>query len=185
MYLIPAPTVSPAVTLEDMKAFLRVDFTKDDAIITSMILSATRWAEAYLNRVLTSQSITGNFSIPGNGLLCIPRSPVTAVTQIDYTFAGTTTTLVEGDDYIFIQKSGTSMVRFLRGLDLDNTVPYQLQVTFTVGYTTIPNEIIDGIKQHVAHLYENRGDVQPVGGESIPENSIRLYSPYRMIAGYE
>lgn len=53
--LITAP-VNPAVSLSDAKDFLRVTTSDDDALITSLILAATKMVENYLNRFLITQT---------------------------------------------------------------------------------------------------------------------------------
>lgn len=48
------------VTLQTAKAHLRVDFSDDDALITSYIDAAEAHASDYLNRALTPWDATGN-----------------------------------------------------------------------------------------------------------------------------
>lgn len=51
------PSVYP-VTLAEAKAHLRIDTTDDDSLITSLLASATRWAEDYCDRTFVHTQYT-------------------------------------------------------------------------------------------------------------------------------
>ena len=53
LYLITPPAAEP-VSLVDAKAWLRVSFTNDDTLISSLITAARFYAENYLNRQLVT-----------------------------------------------------------------------------------------------------------------------------------
>lgn len=56
-YQVISPVVTEPITLSDAKAWLRVDFTDDDTLITELISDARRYGENLLRRSLATQTI--------------------------------------------------------------------------------------------------------------------------------
>ena len=65
-------------------------------------------------------------------------------------------------------------------LELANAV----EVTYVSGYgtagTDVPNPLIVGMKEHIAYLYEHRGDAEP-NLATVPIIAKQLYQPYRVL----
>lgn len=80
--VITAPTAEP-LTLEEVKANLRVVFNDEDTDITRMIRAARQMAEERLNRALMPQVLA--FGADGFcGALKVPRPPLREVDSITY-----------------------------------------------------------------------------------------------------
>lgn len=57
---IDTSTALPAVTLEEAKQHLRIDYSDEDTLITSLIIAATQMAEHEIQRpIITRESNTG------------------------------------------------------------------------------------------------------------------------------
>lgn len=62
-YKVITPPVTEPITLSDMKAWMRVSFTDEDALISSLITRARAWAESVTHRALATQQIQQVFTI--------------------------------------------------------------------------------------------------------------------------
>ncbi len=175
------PTVP--VSLADAKEFLRVDFTKDDGVITDMIAAAVEWGEAYTGRDFSNKQWIGYFDnacsdfFEPKPYLKLQRSPATALTSVeiseDGTYAATT-------DYIRKQKSTFDILLLTKTVTLDDEVAYTFKVTFESGYDTLPDNIKQAILEHVSFLYENRGDAP----SEPPAQVKNLYAKQKLVIGY-
>lgn len=187
--VITAPTGSP-VTLDEVKAFIRVTHTLDDTQIQAMIDAAITTVEAFTNRVLLSTVFRVSFphlnppnrNIP-NEWVELRKSPVTAITSFQV--------LIDGNrEDVAFQRQMSS--RFDR-LWVDDPAPIvtdphpeAFQVTFTAGYGTaadVPDALKEAIKRLVAFQYENRDDTTPDTGHVIPSGIQFMARPFRIIPG--
>lgn len=185
-------TPESVLSLSDAKAFLKIDadITKDDAIITAMIESATSWGEKYTNKDFRQKDWIASFEdvcyskFEQYGFLELKKSPVTTVDSVELSADGVYSTFTG-----FVRKQRSSYDRLLitGSYNLDDSVAYSFRVTFSSGYANLPNPIIDAIKEHVAFLYENRGDAASAGGLNsitVPKQIKMLYDQYRNRSGY-
>lgn len=187
-------TVQPAeepITLTEAKAFLRQDATKDDAIITALIIAARMAGEALTNRVFVTRTIKAqlscqivNYRAEHYPFIELHRSPLIAITSIQAFIGGSLTAITPThkrrstfDRLLFIDELTT--------VDVDQPYPYE--VVFTAGYgaaADVPNSIKQALLMHVAFLYENRGDTQAVGGVSVPVEVLAMYQEVKIASGF-
>jgi uncharacterized phiE125 gp8 family phage protein len=167
--IITPPTSTP-VTLDELKAHLRiVDYSDDDVLLRQLIDSGVEWAERYTRRALITQTrrvtLDAFPSAACNGLL-VPQielsggkvSSTPAVSYLDTN--GTTQSLVGG----LIRGRGNDAIATLLppyGTSWPSTrdVPGAVTVTYDVGYglsVAVPQEIKRAILLHAAWHYQNR-----------------------------
>lgn len=92
-----APQSEP-VSLSDLKAWLRIDWTDDDPWLALLIQDARQWVEAHTSRAMITQTLQGVWSLPKTpesklrGLYAplgmeltfwLPRSPMVSVTTAE------------------------------------------------------------------------------------------------------
>lgn len=124
------------------KAWLRIDISDDDTLITALIKAARIACEKYANQSFIARTVTAKIH-NGLGNFTLPYGPVVSITSI---------------------KDGDTIVS-----NYDVSMPYgsnDLVVVYTAGYTTLPADIIVAIKNQVAFMYQNRGDEQKASGLS-------------------
>ena len=201
------PTQEP-VTLQEVKEYLRLEDSVDERNLRPMVEAARRYAEEYLNRSLMSQTLTlylDTFSDKDNPLwegvrtgpymnyhkdyILLPKSPVTSVTSVKtYDDEDTATTFASTRYYVdtaseparVVLRTGETFPTALR-------VANAIEVIYVAGQSSpysIAEPIRLGILQHVAFLYEHRGDM----GEyqqalKMPPMIATLYAPYRIHSG--
>lgn len=177
LQLQTAATADP-VTLAEAKLHLRVDFTADDALITSLISAATLGAEHMTGRALMPQkwlltldsfvkpTSQWGVYVPAVQAIDLQRPPVTGVDSIKYvdSITGTLTTLSPAIYQVAMASDYTAKVvpAYGQSWPTPRAQPEAVQILFSTGYADaahVPEPIKAWIKLKVGALYENRESV--------------------------
>ena len=194
------PTQEP-VTLQEVKEYFRVEDSTDERNIRPLIETARRFAEEHLGRALVSTTYTqyydcyddmsdplwegtrtGPYINYYKNYLVLGKGPVSSVTHVKtYDDDDTATTMASSKYYVDTAREPSRIV-----LRTGETFPTSLRVAngieveYVAGYSSIysiPEPIRMGILQHIAHLYEHRGDMYEAKN-AYPPMLRSLYSPY-------
>jgi hypothetical protein len=172
-YNISVSESSPTepVSLIEAKAWLQIDFSDHDALLTDMLLSAREDIEAELNWKLVEASVVVYVDTTKDETVnVLPHTfNLSHVTPASLVVSGledgeTDEILVEDDDYYFNGSLKLGEGSFKLEYDI---VP------------VVPNSIKEAIKMLVAYRYNNRGDQQAQSG--FPADIEAKISRYRMI----
>jgi hypothetical protein len=181
------PSIEP-LTLDEVKIFLRVDQTNDDALITTLITAARMFCEGNTGRSL----ITRGYSLfldrwPGARLphrfmpgmedqqtripvaleMCnidMPYPPLLAVGQINVYAADNSSTVFDSGSYYVDTAGVPGRVVLTAGAlpPLPGRIANGIEIQYTAGYgateDNVPTLLRQGMLQVIAHLYEHRGD---------------------------
>ena len=201
------PTPEP-LTLQEVKEYLRVEDSTDERVVQPLIVAARQFAENYLARSLMQQTITltidaltdqeeylheGMRTAPDlnyyKNYIALPRSPVQSVTSVKtFDDNDTATTFAATKYYVDTSREPARIVlrtgeTFPTALRVANAI----EVVYVVGYASafaIPEPIRIGMLQHIAHMYEHRGDMgEYLQAREIPAMLKMLYAPYRIYSG--
>ncbi len=206
-YRITARPVDADTAFGLPSEFLRVGDGDDLNVITDLLNAAVDFGEAFTDRVFRLTSFTALFpclqfdssmSIR-RPFVEIERSPFVDLQELRVFEQGNDTATVltpeiaRRPDYsrVFLPKTFTGT------LDPDRLYP--IEVDFRAGYSTpnsavfpeipVPHAIRQGLKQHVAYLYENRGDVagdftrDNDAHSALPDDVKLSYGPVRIALG--
>lgn len=173
------------VTLDELKTWIKQDGTADDALLNSLNLAASKWAEDFTGRTF----LTGTWehyleefpddSDDGDAIELL-HGPVQSVDAITYRTLGGGTGTWAGTGYQVDKSQDWARVSPVPdGLWPTEDERYFNAVTvrYTAGYGTagdVPEGIKTGIKHAAASLYENRGE-----GE-LPKLCEVLLYPFRI-----
>lgn len=205
---VVTPPATPAVSLEDMKDYLRVDTTDDDALITSFIEAATDQVKKYLKRCLISETLESGFDrIPndggygyygygkgyyGNGgIYNLPVDYANFSRDINLMFPP----IITIDDITTFDRTNTGSVYASTNYELDEeggriylnegaVWPQNLRdreavkIKYTCGYGTASSDIPPSIIQAIKILVGNMYDCRDECG--MPCNAKALLTPYRI-----
>ena len=197
-------TTQPAqepITLQEAKEHLRVEDGIDERLLRPLIQTARMFAEEHLGRKLVSTVLTQTYDVANDiedplwegmklgadisyykNYLTLSHGPVASVTHVKtYDDNGTATVFASSKYYLdnarepprILLRKGQTWASNLR-------VANGIEVQYTVGYSSIysiPEPIRMGILQHVAHLYEHRGDMYEASN-AYPPMLKTLYAPY-------
>lgn len=197
--MITAPTVEP-LTLEEVKAHLRVDHTYDDSLIAIYLAAARAHVdgpEGFLGRALVTQVWELVLDAFPDDEIKIPLPPLQTVDSIRYDDSAGNEQIVNTSDYFVDNVSEPGWVVPADGaswptpMDAINSV----RVRFTAGYApstdsppdlraNIPFDIKAAILLHVGSMYEHREEVV-VGSSAakLPVGAEALLRPRRVQLG--
>ena len=180
------------LSLTDAKAYLKVDHTDEDALITQMVREARSWVETFTGRALIDQ--TWKFTIESFPTtdLHLPKGKTIAITGFIYRdTAGVLQSLYgmevspNGSNYQW--DLGSDDGGLLRPAyagswpDIRPTLD-PIQITFRAGYSTgagIPEQILAGLKWKLADLYAMRGN-QDIGLGGQHQVAEALLIPWKL-----
>ena len=199
-----APTAEP-LSLQEVKEYLRVDDATDERVVQPLIIAARQFAEEHMNRALMQQTFTlmldavidqdqplyeGMRTAPDlnyyKNYIVLPKSPVQSVTSVKtFDDSDTATTMASTKYYVDTQREPARIVlrtgeTFPTALRVANAI----EVIYVAGYTSafaIPEPIRLGMLQHIAYMYEHRGDMYEAQGA--PTLMKSLYAPYVIHSG--
>lgn len=177
------------ISLADAKAYLRVDFSDDDELITALISGAVGYVEQDTQYRLYQR----NEIIYTTGKYCYTafQFPLNAASVINQDSADTnvytaklryeTLRIIIGWANGFWYWDGweTFFTNYYYTIHANDCITFIL--TLDVGYTDttlIPNDLITAIKQIISFTYENR-DMSKI---DLPSNITMLLSKYRRFA---
>lgn len=177
--VLVTPPADDPITLEDVKAHLRVFYSDDDDYLTALIKAAVQHLDGYqgiLNRCIMSQSwkITpARFSRRMSTLF----TDTTAAVVTYYDRDGVDQTIDDSNYKVY-----SDHIRFNNDFafpDVDRDRDNPISVTTTHGYTKVPDTLKLAMKILVAHWYRNREPVTFGGAMKLPFSVDRLLTPHR------
>jgi len=203
-----APTEEP-LSLQEVKEYLRVEDSTDERVVRPMIEAARQFAEEHIGRALMQQTLTltvdtildiddplweGMRTAPDlnyyKNYIILPKAPVQSVTSVKtYDDADTATTFAASKYYVDTAREPSRIVlrngeTFPSALRVANAI----EVIYVAGYTSayaVPQPIRLGMLQHIAHMYEHRGDMgEYLQARQIPNMIKMLYAPYIVQKGF-
>ena len=170
------------VSLDDMKAYMKVTSSADDDLITMMLNAATIWGENYTGREFRANTwalLLDEFS----DRICLRRDPVASITSVEYLVLDVLTTIVNTTYYL---KKNVQNSEVLLSEDQDwpddlDDREQSIAITFvTESYRYCSDSIMNGIKRHVAWWYANRGDCSECS-DAAKQSSVQLiYDQFRI-----
>lgn len=161
LYLIDPPC-APVVSLADMKAHLRVDYSDDNQLITDLTAAATEHLdgkEGILGRALLEQTWELRMDrFPRE--IRIPLPPLISVDKVQYLDSNASRVTIDPSVYVVTGEGGRGVIHLVAGacwpvVPLHH--PERAIVQFTAGYEDgVPAPIKSAIKLLVGSLYQNR-----------------------------
>ena len=173
------------VSVPEAKAFLRVDHSDDDALISALIKAAREIVERTCGRSMVSQTVTER--MPYQTLMDgveLSRTPATSITSVKYYDTDGTLQTVAAADYTARTDSEPGTIRLDEGqTDPDTDRGDCIELIYVAGAATtsaVPETLNTAIKLLVAHLYENRsGDDRLKPSDiTVPPTIDYLLEPY-------
>ncbi len=176
-----SPAVAAPVLWADAKAHLRLSDTSEQALVEGLIEAATLHAEAYSHRAARANvwvMLRESFLDEDGAGFTLPVADVASVTTIERLVANVWTvvpsTVWELKRSIsrshVVEKVGQSWPA-----DADD-VSYPVRVTFVQAAGMPAGVLKAGILRHVAALFADRGDAEPVVAGGSPDGWTRPLS---------
>ncbi len=160
------------MTLEEAKAYLRLETSQEDALVARLVASACGLCEAFLGQVLIRREVTETLPI-GTAWQRLGAGPVAAITAVEaIDAAGTAQPLPVASYAVDIDPAGDGWVR--------TNGAGRVRVTYRAGIaedaTGVPASIAQGVTRLVAHLHAHRDDAAEP-----PAAIAALWRPFRRL----
>ncbi|MBQ0822288.1 hypothetical protein HPT29_017205 [Microvirga terrae] len=179
---ISGPAVEP-VTLDDMKAYLRVDGddgTQDD-LVAGLVKAARLMVEAASRRILIEQRwrvVLDRW--PSGGTILLPLAPLIAVDGITLTDAAGNPSGVPASAFEADLVSDPPRIA-VTGAPEPGRARHGISIAVRAGFGTgpeaVPGPLKLAVRILVAHWFENRGDV--TGAQILPPEALALVAPFQ------
>lgn len=195
LYRTVAPE-TPVISVDDLKAHLRVDHIDEDGLIASYGLAAEAWlegADGWLGRALHQQTWELRLDDFCGYEIRLPLPPLISVDSVQYyDSTGALATLSTSIYQVVGVRGSQPACIALKDGQSWPTVARQREaviITFTAGYAinsspvegSVPEPIRHAIKLLVGHYYANRESVVVgVTAADLPMAFEALLSPYRV-----
>ena len=190
-----APPAQRVLTLDEVKAHLRVQHNAEDGLIASLMLAAEQYLDGrngILGRALVEQQYRLYLREWPTGQQKLPFPPLMNVLSISYIDENGIEDVLPADDYEveiagyvggFVL--GVEMVESLNNLPALNAgVKYPVRVLYRAGYgpsgTDVPQPIRQAMLLMIGHWYQNRSSVDPCDMSEVPLSSQALLQPYQV-----
>ena len=190
-YTVITPATLEALTVDEVKAYLRVDSDAEDTLLGVLIKASTEMAESYLGRFLLTTVIeefydffpvykTGVDPFRGDrNIIYLSRGPVQAVASVKYIDGNGDEITVDASDYRTDLVSEPSRIFPEHGWYGTKDTVNAVIIRYTCGYTQasdVPANIKMAMLLMIGEMYEKRMD----SVHRLPTASEYLLNPYRV-----
>lgn len=184
--LLTAPAIEP-LSLDEARAFLRVEHNDDDEVIAALVAGSRMHVEAQTRRALITQSWRLSADAwPQDGRLPVVPGPLQRLTAARvYDFEGLPHDV---DVQAFVPDKAASLLAFTPwAVPAPGRIAAGIELDVTVGYgdsaVDVPEALRQAIRLLVGHWYDNRGLIA-VGQQvaELPASVGPLIAPYRMLS---
>jgi len=159
-YLLTAPAAEP-LSLADAKAFLRVEHSDDDAIITSLVASARNHVEALTRCGLITQTwriVLDRW--PDNGRVAPRLGPLRSLIAARVFNESNVASPIDVTSFV-VDRAGGAIAAPCWSLPVPGRAIAGIELDVAVGFgdaaADVPAALLNAIRMLVAHWYENRG----------------------------
>lgn len=183
--LVAGPAVEP-ISLEEMKAHLRIDDDAEDALITGLVQAARVMVEGISRRILIEQRWRVMLDAwPPGGEIRLPLSPLIAVDDIQvFDKAGTATDIAA--DLIDSDAARDPPRVIVRTPPQPGKPRNGISIALRAGYgatpESVPSTLRLAVKLIAARWYAHRGDEdsgQAPSPETVSAEALALIAPFR------
>jgi uncharacterized phiE125 gp8 family phage protein len=190
-YSIITPATLKALTVQEVKDYLRVDSSDEDTLLGVLIDAATQIGEHYLGRFLLTTVIeefydffpvykTGVDPFQGDkNIIYLSRGPVQSVASVKYVDGNGDEQTVSASDYATDLVSEPARIMPDQGWQATKDTVNAVIVRYTCGYTQasdVPANIKVALLLIIGEMYEKRVD----SVHRLPTASEHLLNPYRV-----
>jgi len=177
MLVEPVPAAPEPVSVGELKAYLRLETSDEDALLAGLLRSARALCEAFTRTWLVSRGAVETVAalpLPGARLA---GAPVAAVTLVEALYADGSSAVLTADRYtLSFDADGVGRVATAE------RQATRLRVTYTAGAATDWNGVAEPLRQGIvrlaAHLFANRDAADEAGPPAVV---AALWRPFRRI----
>jgi uncharacterized phiE125 gp8 family phage protein len=179
------PPTEP-ITVADAVDFLRVSAADENTLIGRYCLAARLFVQNRIQRSLIPQIVdVGLDRAPSGAWLDLPFPPLVSVTSIAAIDGSGSSSLLDLTTYLVDTASEPGRI----GLPAGQSWPMNLRdfqsltLRIVVGYTTVPEDLVQAMRLLIGHYYENRGAIETGHIVAVqPFGVDELLAPYELVS---
>jgi len=181
---IEEPATEP-LTLNEAKAFLRVEHDAEDELIASLVKAARVAVETATRRAMITQGYRIVLDAwPAGDRIPSRVSPLRALTGARVRAGNGAGTDLDLASFTLDTASSPGVIHFDRGLVAEPGQPIAgIEIEITAGYgedgLSVPEPLRQAMRLLIAHYYEHRDRVEKDG---LPDAVRALLAPYRVVS---
>lgn len=180
-HVITAPSREP-LALPEVKAHLRLDTGDEDAVVSSLIVSARQHIEVACNRALMPQTWRMRLDRFHGKTIYLSGGPFRSIVSVSYIDTAGAVQVVPSDDYVSRLQEPARISAIERWPDTKGQIE-AVTIDAEVGYAdaaSVPDPIKHAMKMLIGSWFDNRSAVN-VGNITsvIPMAVESLLFPYR------
>jgi uncharacterized phiE125 gp8 family phage protein len=169
------------IALATIKAALKIDYTDDDTELERIRDAAVAWVENYCGFALSSATRTMYLTDWKDTVYAV--QPWTATISIAYNDPSGSGQTLGASDYYNDRSGPVTILRFKEAVPPKQDESLAV-VTYTAGYATEPNEVVQAVISLVGAWYNNPEAMQPIALATTPLGAqfmlehLRLKGPF-------
>ncbi len=173
---IVVPAILPSIALDDLKSWLGITTSSDDAVLIALLHASLDLCEAFTGQMALEASCEEIIN-PSFDWQRIATRPVLALTGIEHLAVDGSRYPVPSQDYAFeLDSDGSASVRLLR-LGNSGRLAIRFSAGMTANWTHLPDGLRQGVLRLAAYHYRQRDEA---GTRSTPPAAIAaLWQPWR------
>ena len=181
--------VKPVVSVDELKAHLRIRTDKDNEYLKTLIAAARASAQLYTGRTFVTATLEYRLDAfpPGRDPFRMPQAPLITVSSIAYTDSNGDSQTLSASLYAVDVNSEPGRVYPIINESWPDTQAIEdaVLVTFTAGYgvqpSSTPYQLRLGLMQIAGHWYRNREPMLDKAMSEIPDVGRLLLDPWRIV----
>lgn len=187
LVLLSGPSAEP-LSLDEVKAHLRVDGAAEDALLQSLVLTSRLHIEAALGLALMTQSWRLVLDAwPSDSVVKLPIAPVQSISEMRVKAADGVPSVVDATTYALDTSGRPARVAPKNGVwPVPGRKLAGIEIDLVAGFGPTANDVPEPVRQAllllVAHWYEHRDPIE-IGtpATAVPHAVSRLLNPYRAV----
>lgn len=173
---IVAPAVLPDAALDELKDWLAITTTREDAALTALLRASLDTCEAF-TRQAPLETLFEELHEASKNWQMLSTAPVRAITVVEAVADDGTRTALDAGDYLLdLTADGCGLVRLMANIDAG-----RIAVRFTAGlvpdWASLPEGLKHGVIRLAAHYHRARDE--DVGAPQPPAAVAALWQGWR------
>lgn len=174
-------------TIENLKSWLQIQGSDDDALLTRLIAAASGFIQAWLNRSFASQAYNEVRDGTGTNRMVFGDYPVTAVSSVVVNGLPIPPSVEYGQPGYSFDERRLVLTGYVFSKGIGN-----VSISYTAGFSETPNEIENACIELISLRYKERDRIghqsKSLGGETVsfivkdmPDSVRTILNNYRKV----
>lgn len=173
--MVVADKVPPAAALAELKTYLKIESSIEDALLSGLLRAATETVEAMLGVLLVERDVEER-GVVSNGGVHLVAEPVRSLTSVSiHEEDGTEVVLDDDRSSLTISRHGGGHVR-ITSLPEGAAVIVRYRAGMSTDWTWVPEILRLSVVRAAAHFHASRDSADDGG---LPPAVKRMISPWR------